>query len=297
MWRAIPVSLIVLSSNLLVTRNSLEVSEDDSGDEGCCMLALRRNEELAMRTRHRVFLPLTLLVILADGPVVSDAGAASVTVAFAGTVNPMLPNVPFPATVRAGNPILNTSFFSYNTSSFSGNSTTGMYTLNGLSPLSQSFMLNINTSPLSPNKWSDGYLGSPAAFTIKVTGSTHPGATLDIHLSTYGGNGVIKPGAFVDLFLTSSTYVGQALPTSANIGQFFNNAATLTWDPPGGSAGPSEGFTAAIFDFVVVPEPSSLTLALVAMGTGTAGFLVSRRRPKVASETATAPCDIDDSTQ
>jgi PEP-CTERM motif len=269
---------MVLSSNLPATRNSLEVSEDDGGDEGCRMLALRRNEELAMRTRHRVFLQLPLLLFLVDALVVSDAGAASVTVAFAGTVNPMLPNVPFPATVRAGNPILNTSFFSYNTSSFSGNSTTGMYTLNGLNPLAQGFTLNINTSPLSPSKWSDGYLGSPAAFTIKVTGSSSPGATLDIHLSTYGGNGVIKPGAFVDLFLTSSTYVGRALPTSANIGQFFNNAATLTWDPPGGSSGSSEGFTAAIFDFRVVPEPSSLILALAAIGTGTAGFLVRRRK-------------------
>jgi PEP-CTERM motif len=263
---------------LPATRNPLGKSEDDSGDEGRRVLALRRNEEFAMRTRHRVCLQLTLLLFVVYGPIVSDAGAASVAVAFAGTVNPMLPNVPFPATVRAGNPIINTSFFSYNTSSFSGSSTTGMYTLNGLNPLAQGFTLNINTSPLSPTKWSDGYLGSPAAFTIKVTGSTHPGATLDIHLSTFGGNGVIKPGAFVDLFLTSSTYVGQALPTSANIGQFFNNAATLTWDPPGGSSAPSEGFEAAIFDFRVVPEPSSLILALAAMGTGTAGFLVRRRK-------------------
>jgi hypothetical protein len=233
-----------------------------------------------MRIRYPVLLQFALLLFLLDGPIVTDAVASSVTVVFAGTVNPMLPGIPFPATVRAGNPILDTSFFSYNTASFSGNSTTGMYTLNGLNPLAQAFMININTSPLNPTKWSDGYLGSPAAFTIKMTGSSHPGATLDLHLSTYGGNGVVKPGAFVDLFLTSSTYVGQALPTSANIGQFLNNAATLTWDPPGA---PSEAFTADITSLQLVPEPSSLILAIAAMSTGGAGFLIGRRKRRRSS--------------
>jgi hypothetical protein len=281
----IALSHKVVSSEPVGARNAWEPSADDSGEKMLPSARASMKEQLAMRTRHRIILQSAVLLFFVGGLAHHQAVAGTVTVFFAGTVNPTLPPgvTSFPATVRGNNPILNTSFFGYNTASFSGNSTTGMYTLNGLNPLAQAFMLNINTSPLSPAKWSDGYLGSPAAFTIKVTGSSSPGATLDLRLSTYGGNGVVKPGAFLDLLLTSSTYVGQALPTSANIGQFFNNTALLTWDPPGDSV--TEGFQATIFDFRAVPEPSSLILAVIAMGTGTAGFLVSRRKAAAISRT------------
>jgi len=90
----------------------------------------------------------------------------------------------------------------------------------------------------------------------------------------------VKPGAFIDLLLTSQTYVGKALPTSTNIGQFLTTTATLTWDPPGGP-----GFTGTIDNFngvQTVPEPSSLVLAIVAMATCTAGFLWRRSRGGVS---------------
>ena len=229
-----------------------------------------------MKIRARAFLQSTLLLSLAAGPLVPDAVAGSQTVtSYAGTVNPKLPNINFPDNVQAGDSI--SGSFGFNGSQFTGNSTTGIYTFTGSAPLGQSFTLNVATPTFNPALWSDAYGAGGATFMITMTGSTTPGAKLDLHVSTLGGTGVTKSGAFIDLVLTSSTYVGKALPTSANIGDFLTHTATLTWDP----SDTPQGFTATIdqFNGQTVPEPSSLVLAIVALATCTAGFLISRRKP------------------
>jgi len=224
----------------------------------------------------RVFLQSTFLLSLLAGPIVSGAVAGTVT-SYGGTVNPELPNTPFPPNVLAGDAI--SGSFGFTSTQFTGNSTTGIYTFTGSAPLGQSFALNVATPNFNPALWSDAYGAGGATFKITMTGSTTPGATLDLHVSTLGGTGVTKSGAFIDLLLTSSTYVGKALPTAANIGDFLTKTATLTWDPSGGPA-----FTGTINMFngvqtQSVPEPSSLVLAIVAMATCTGGFLISRRKP------------------
>ena len=202
---------------------------DNHTDDGSHLIIGSRSV-VFMKIRARAFLQSTLLLSLVAGPLVPDAVAGSQTVtSYGGTVNPKLPNINFPDNVLAGDSI--SGSFGFNGSQFTGNSTTGIYTFTGSAPLGQSFSLNVATPTFNPALWSDAYGAGGATFMITMTGSTTPGATLDLHVSTLGGTGVTKSGAFIDLVLTSSTYVGKALPTSANIGDFLTHTATLTWDP------------------------------------------------------------------
>jgi len=241
-----------------------------------------------MKIAARAFIQSTLLFSIVAGPLLRHAVAGSSTItSYGGTVNPLTQaqiqaGVTYPGNVMANNAI--SGSFGFNSTQFSGSITTGIYTFSGSAPLGQSFSLNVNTSPLNPS-WSDFYGANGAQYKITMTGSTTPGATMDLHVSTVGGTGVTKVGAFIDLLLTSQTYVGKALPTSTNIGQFLTNSTTLTWDPPGSqSPGGSQGFTGYIDNFngvQTIPEPSSLVLAIVGMAT-TAGFLWRRSRGGVA---------------
>jgi hypothetical protein len=227
-----------------------------------------------MKLAARACIQSTLLLSLVAGPLLRHAVAGSSTVtSYGGTVNPALPNTSFPGNVMAGDAI--SGSFGFNSTQFSGSITTGVYTFSGSAPLGQSFSLNVNTAPLNPAVWSDFYGANGAQYKITMTGSTTPGAKMDLHVSTNGGSGVTKTGAFIDLLLTSQTYVGKALPTATTISQFLTNTATLTWDPPGGPS-----FTGTINNFNGVqttPEPSSLVLAIIAMAT-TGGFLWRRSR-------------------
>ncbi|MFI5457560.1 MAG: hypothetical protein ACHRXM_19125 [Isosphaerales bacterium] len=237
---------------------------------------------LVMKIAARVFIQSTLLLSLVAGPLVRDAVAGSSTItSYGGTVNPLTQaqiqaGITFPGNVVAGDAI--TGSFGFNSTQFSGSITSGIYTFTGSAPLGQSFSLNVATPNTSTGGWSDFYGANGAMYMITMTakGSNTP-ATMDLHVSTVGGPGVVKPGAFIDLTLTSTTYTGgKALPTATTISQFLTNSAALNWDPPGGS----QGFTGTIDNFngVQTPEPSSLVLAIVAMAT-TGGFLIARRKP------------------
>jgi hypothetical protein len=191
-----------------------------------------------------------------------------------------LPSIPFPGNVKAADTI--TGSFGYIGSQFTGNSITGNYTFSGSAPLGQSFSLNVATPGTSPLLWSDSYGANGALYSIFMRQPSAGVTTLEVDVSTIGGSGVAKPGAFVELFLTSTTYTGgKTLPTATTIGNFLTTKATLTWDPPGGPS-----FTADIDNFngvQVVPEPSSLVLGLIAMVTGTAGLVISRHERKADS--------------
>jgi hypothetical protein len=232
-----------------------------------------------MRIAARVFLQSALLLAVVAGPLVSDAVAfTSVVVSYNGVVNPQVPGVNFPDNVEAGDAI--SGSFGFTASQFS-NPSTGVYTFSGSSPEGQTLSLNVSTPGYNPATWSDSYVAGGATFMITMSQPTSQETMMDLHVLTSGGSvAPLKPDAYVDIVLTSTTYTGSglagknALPTTSNIGAFLNNSATLKWDPPG------EGFTGYIntLDGVLVPEPSGLVLATVAMVMCTAGFSISRRK-------------------
>jgi len=237
-----------------------------------------------MRIAARVFLQSALLLALAAGPLVSNAVAfTSIVVSYGGVVNPQVPGVNFPDNVEAGNAI--SGSFGYTASQFS-NPSTGVYTFSGSAPEGQSLSVNVSTPGFNPATWSDSYVAGGAAFMISMSQPTSQETMMDLHVLTSGGSvAPLKPGAYVDLILTSTTYTGSglagknALPTASNISDFLITSATLKWDPPG------EGFTGTINSFdgdPTTPEPSSLVMAVTAMAACTIGFWIYRRKPAVA---------------
>jgi len=231
-----------------------------------------------MRITARVLLQSAFLLSLVAGLLVPDAVAgSSVVTSYGGTVNPELPNKPFPDNVLAGDAI--SGSFGYAASQFTETTpTSGIYTFTGSAPLGQSFALNVATPTFNPALWADSYGAGGATYQITMKQPTTQETTMDLHVSTLGGTGVSKSGAFIDLILTSTTYTGgKALPTATTINDFLTKTTTLTWDPPGGP-----GFTGTINQFngvQTIPEPSSLVLSIIGVATCTAGFLISRRKP------------------
>jgi hypothetical protein len=222
----------------------------------------------------RSFLKLTTLLCLTAGLLLPDAGAATVSVNFAGFVKGELPNATFPGNVQAGDAITLNSAFGYNSLQ---TGIGGKYTFTGIT---QTFSLFVNTPGFTTSAWSDGYAGSPATFMITMTPSGGT-TTMDIHIATFGGTAEAgsKANAFVDLVLTSNSYTGgTALPNTVTIGAFLLDSANLIWDPPGIQQNDDEGFTAIINNFngVLVPEPPGLVLGAVAMAC-VGGFLICRR--------------------
>jgi hypothetical protein len=228
-----------------------------------------------MKIAPRAVLRSILLLSLVTGTSMPASAASLVTVTFAGTVNPQVPGFPFPGNVEQGDFI--SGSLSYNPSQF-GNKGSGLYTFSSTSPSSQTLPFQVVTPGFTPATFADEYF--TGAYTIQVRDTGSKGATLDIHAVTVYQQSAGPPPVFatVDVILTSSTYTGLALPTSTTISSFVSSPGTLIWDPP------FAAFTADLFiiNGQVVPEPSSLVLALVATGTGCAGFLISRRKGVVA---------------
>ena len=224
-----------------------------------------------MYIRPREFLQSILLLTLVAGTSMPASAASLVSVNFAGTVNPQIPGFAFPGNVQQGDFI--SGSLSYNPSQF-GNKGSGLYTFSSTSPSSQTLPFQVVTPGFTPATFADEYFTGAYSIQVKDIGSK--GATLDIHAVTVFEQSAGPPPVFatVDVILNSSTYTGLTLPTSTTISSFVTSPGTLTWDPM------SAAFTADLFiiNGQVVPEPSSMVLALVAIGTGAAGFVVSRRR-------------------
>ncbi len=238
-----------------------------------------------MKIVPRVFLQSTLLWALVVGCLVPDADASSVNTTYGGTVNPPSPGITLPANVQANNAI--TGGFSYNPLQHGVN---GVYTFTGTGP-AQSFSFSIQTGG-TPALFSDAFPGGSALYTITIKDTGTKGATMDIHAAMTGGtSGPAKPNAFVDLLLTSTTYTGLALPANQTALQsaFLSAPGHLVWDPPAVTPFDSTGtigFSATIdiFNGQVVPEPSSMVLAIAAMATCTVGILTCRRKAAAVSQ-------------
>ena len=231
-----------------------------------------------MKIKARVFLQSTLLLSLVAGSLAPDAVASSVNTTFGGTVNPPSPGITLPANVQANDVI--TGGFSYNPLQHGVN---GVYTFTGTGP-AQSFSFNIQTGG-TPALFSDAFPGGSAVYTITIKDTGTKGATMDVHAAMVGGtSGPAKSDAFVDLFLTSSTYTGLAAPHNSGCPPEFlhGDHRTTGLGPAGRHAVDSTtmiGFSATLNGIsigVTVPEPSGL-----------------RRWPTVAIGAQAAPRSID----
>ncbi len=224
-----------------------------------------------MKITPRALLRALSLLSLVAGTSMPASAASLVTVNFAGTVNPQVPGFPFPGNVKQNDFI--SGSLTYNPSQF-GNKGSGLYTFSSSSPSSQTLPFQVVTPGFTPATFADEYFTGAYSIQVKDIGSK--GATLDIHAVTVFEQSAGPPPVFatVDVILNSSTYTGLTLPTSTTISSFVTSPGTLTWDPM------SSAFTADLFiiNGEVVPEPSSLVLALAAMGIGAAGFVISRRK-------------------
>ncbi len=231
-----------------------------------------------MNISPRPLLQAMLLLCLLAGNAMRASAGSVVTVTYAGTVNPPGPGVTFPGNVKQGDSI--SGSLTYNPSQF-GNKGNGLYTFTSTSPSSQTLAFQVVTPGYTPATFADEYY--TGAYSIQVTDIGSKGATIDIHAVTLYEQSTGPPPVFAtaDVILTSSTYTGLALPTSTTIGSFVTSPGTLNWDPSGTS------FTADLWmlDGQIVPEPSSLVLALLAMGTCAGGFLIRGRKSHAVSET------------
>ena len=127
--------------------------------------------------------------------------------------------------------------------------------------------------------WNDYYVsGSKSSFTILLT-TDGKGSQMKITSTT-------ATGGDLTYLLTSTSYAAiTALPTQISQVASFQGATAITYNTPDpwGTL-PNQMVTGRDFTGAAnaVPEPSSLALAVLSLGTLTAGFLVSRRTKKVA---------------
>ncbi len=231
-----------------------------------------------MRLGPRAFPPSTLLlsfVAIVLGSTAAHASSTTLSAQFTGSVTGLAPGVPsYPGTVTTGDAI--TGSFAYDPSQV-GSSASGVYTFT--TPTG-----NIHqalTFAISVANFGDGYLNSSYTVTIKDTGTK--GATLDIHAVTAAQKTVDNKVeyAYIDLTFTSTTYTGTLLPTTTTGLSSFNlSNGSLIWDPGGnsglqGTVGVTGG---SLFGPASVPEPSSLTLAFIAVAMGSVGYFTARRK-------------------
>jgi hypothetical protein len=226
----------------------------------------------------RVLFALTMLLLVAAGPLVTEAVAAStlITYAYTGSIT-STENVPG---VVVGDAISGT--FSYD-SSQSGNNTTGQFTFTG-STKGHTLTLAIFNNK-GQQVFTDKYSGNVSAYYFAQVSYVNSSLTT-INLE---GDTVYKQGLGVthqngdtafNLKLSDTTGAGgftptnQPLPTTTTIKDFVSNTGTLSWDPAG------QAFTANITNFIDLsaPEPSSWVLGVIALVIGTAFTVISRRK-------------------
>jgi hypothetical protein len=230
---------------------------------------------LVRRIRARAFIPSALLMSLMAGPLVPELSAATLVIEnYSGRIVSVSAAATEATGVIVGDTI--TGSFSYD-STQTGSS--GSFTFTGSSKAHTMAFKIFNSS--NQQVFTDSYSGNVSAYYLaKLTYiSSTAGTTLDLKGDTVykQGLGVTGPGpppAF-DLTLSNPNNGGGytashlPLPTPSTISNFISSPGTLAWDPDG------QSFVADIY---MVPEPSSLILAILALVTCTAGFLVSRQR-------------------
>ena len=230
---------------------------------------------LVRRIRARAFIPSALLMSLVAGPLVPELSAATIVIEnYSGTIRSVSEAATEATGVIVGDTI--TGSFSFDSTQTGSN---GSFTFTGSSKAHTMAFKIFNSS--NQQVFTDSYSGNVNAYYFaKLTYiSSTAGTTLDLKGDTVykQGLGVTGPGpppAF-DLTLNNPTNGGGytashlPLPTPSTISNFISSPGTLAWDPDG------QSFVADIY---MVPEPSSLILAILALVTCTAGFLVSRQR-------------------
>jgi len=231
-----------------------------------------------MRINARAFLPSTLLLSLVAGPFIPAASADLAAVSYTGTIQSG-GTVSISGTQYAvqGDKIKGTFTYAAPTPN---PSSTGSYTLSGLSP-APTFTFTITsiasgnpTQPLGPPAFTDNYVSGSTAYQAVVTSSS----TTNLSLTGPMANSTVTNPILFNLSLVdSTTATGLALPGTSTIVSFFsptNSTLTLTDDVEGNS----ESFTATIDSVAAIaPEPSSLLIAILTLVTGAVGFLI---RPK-----------------
>ena len=249
-----------------------------------------------MRIRTRVLCRSTVLLAMFVGTFIPAASAdlgnssnsivippsttGQVSLKFSGLVDSV--NSGTPATIAAMNdPIAGKlGYFTTGFTPSSGGANTEIYTFTGTAS-TQTFSFVVTAkfgSPTPPTgtTFSDQYptSGTAGTYTITVSqsGST---TTLDISGTTiYNKSGA---AGLVSLTLTSTTYTaGLNLPgpgTGSNtIGAFLVTSGGLAWD------GPGFGTSELTVQDASVPEPSSLTVVVLTIATGSVGYLIRRKR-------------------
>jgi hypothetical protein len=237
-----------------------------------------QRSRLVMRISTRAFLRSTLPLFLAAGVFAPNVSAGIVFSNFDGTVLGKNGAANFPGNVQLNDTLSTNSYFEYSTPKSSSG---GVYQFAGTSNLAFALIVNtpVTVGSYTGSTWGDSY-ATGGNYTITMTWApTTKITTMTINVATGGGSAQKKTtAASATLVFTSSNYAttltaGEALPTQANLGLFQTNVGSFTWDPGTYGIGGSAQLIGQS-----VPEPSSLVLAVGAIGTCAAGFLISRRK-------------------
>jgi hypothetical protein len=233
-----------------------------------------------------------MLFLLVAGAPAPGVRAGVVTVNFSGTVTGVSgPNVTTATGVAAGDVIKGD--FSYD-SSQSGNS--GFYNFTGSGSM-HSFEFTVYDPTGTLQIFSDFYSGNVTAYyAIQMASHATTGTTLDLLGNTvyeqgHGYTGTNPPG--YDLTMHNPSNGGGyspgnlPLPTASSINFFEKVSGNFMWGIPAMSGPPPTPpltFTATITAYNgvnTIPEPSSMLLVMLAMGTACAGGVLTTHRRRI----------------
>jgi hypothetical protein len=251
-----------------------------------CMVRLLRlyeHQELAMSISPRAFLKLTLLCLVA-GTFIPRAAASTLPVSYSysGSVQSVSQDFENATGVVAGDTITGT--FTYSPAQpETGN--TGLYNFTGSTTYAHSFTLAIfsSGSQIFSDQFTGNTSGNADYYAAQVTYNTS-GTTFTISGDTAAtvllGYTYEKQGvAPYNLTLTDPNNAGGytannlPIPTSTTIKDFVGSTANLAW-------GDGYTFGATITQFqAIVPEPSSLVMAITGCLLGAGGIVRLRRMP------------------
>jgi hypothetical protein len=230
----------------------------------------------------------TVFLILVAGPLVPRVSASSVLAySYSGVVGTVSAAMTAATGVIVGDTI--TGSFSYD-SSQTGSATTGLYTFTGSSKVHTMTFKIFNAA--GAQVFTDSYSGNATAYyaaqvsySASVGGSGQAGEIVNlmgdtIYKQGFGITGPGPPPAF-DLTLYNPHVTSKPstfpLPSASSITSYVGNnqqapfTPVLNWDPDG------QSFSAPIYSFQAIPEPSSLAMGVVAIVICTLAGLIVRR--------------------
>ena len=232
-----------------------------------------------MRINARAFLPSTLLLSLVAGPFIPAASADLAAVAYTATIESggtvtIVSGTTSNTYAVGGDTIKGTFTYAAPTTNPSGTISPATYILSGLSPApTLTFAISAIPSgnpmqPLGPPAFSDHYVSGTYGASVALSSTT------TLSLTGPMNNAAVN----FALILNSTTATGLALPGTTTIVNNFSptNSKLMLSDVQ--TVGNSESFTADITQVAaIVPEPSSLLIAILTLVTGAVRFLI---RPK-----------------